>query len=92
MHKKYQDHIPCGFSYELVSVYNKFSNSIILYRGENAAYKFIEEILEEYEYCEKVMKKHFKKNLILNYGWKRKKKFDQIRHTGYVENSLKMKK
>ena len=32
---------------------------------ENAAYKFIEDILEEYEYCKKVMKKYFNKNLIL---------------------------
>ena len=32
---------------------------------ENAADKFIEDILEEYEYCKKVMKKYFNKNLIL---------------------------
>ena len=33
--------------------------------GKNAAYKFIEAIHEEYEYCQKVMKKHFNKNLIM---------------------------
>ena len=63
--KKYQDHIPCSFDYKLVCVDDKFSKSIVLYRGEIAAYKFIEEIHEEYECCKKVMKKHFNKNLIL---------------------------
>ena len=61
---KYQDRVPCSFPYKPVCVDNKFSNPIVLYRGENAAYKFIEEILKEYEYCKKVMKKH-NKNLIM---------------------------
>ena len=38
---------------------------IVVFRGENAAYEFIEAILKEYEYCKKVMKKHFNKNLIM---------------------------
>ena len=63
--KKYQDHVPCSFAYKLNCVDNKFSKAIILYRGENAAYKFIEAILKEYEYCKKVMKKHFNKNMIM---------------------------
>ena len=49
--KKYQVHISCSFAYRLVCVDDKFSQPIVAYRGENAAYKFIEEILEEYEYC-----------------------------------------
>ena len=36
------------------------------FRGENAAYKFIKAILKEYEYCKKVAKKHFTKNLIMS--------------------------
>ena len=63
--KKYQDHIPCSFAYKLICVGDKFSKSIIFYRVENAAYKFIEAILKEYEYYKKVMKKHFNKNLIM---------------------------
>ena len=39
--KKYQDHIPCSFAYKLVYVDEKFSKQIVLYRGNNAAYKFI---------------------------------------------------
>ena len=43
--KKYQDHIPCSFAYKLVCVDDKFSKLIVVFRGENAAFKFIEAIL-----------------------------------------------
>ena len=64
--KKYQDHIPCSFAYKLVCVDDKFSKPIVVFRGENAAYKFFEAILEAYVYCKKVMKKHFNKSLIVS--------------------------
>ena len=64
--KKYQYHIPCSFAYKLVCVDDKFTKSIVVFRGENAAYKFIEAILKKYEYCKKLMKKHFNKNLIMS--------------------------
>ena len=35
-------------------------------QGENDAYDFIEAILKEYEYCKKVIKKPFNKNLIMS--------------------------
>ena len=37
-----------------------------MYRGKNAAYKFIEAVLEEYDYCKRIMKKHFNKNLVMS--------------------------
>ena len=49
----------------LLCVYNNFSKPIFVYVYKNAAYRFIETILKEYEYCKKVMKKHFNKNLIM---------------------------
>ena len=61
-----KDHIPCSFAYILVCVDDRFTKPLVLYRGENAAYKFIEAILKDYEYRKKVMKKHFNKNLIMN--------------------------
>ena len=64
--KKYQDHIPCGFGYKLVCVDDKFTKPIVVLSCENAAYKFIEAILKVYQYCKKVMKKHFNKNLIMS--------------------------
>ena len=33
---------------------------------KNAAYRFIEAILEECDYCKKIIKKHFNKNLIMS--------------------------
>ena len=66
MLKKYQDHIPCSFTYKLVCVDDKFNKSIVAFRGENTAYEFIKAILKEYQYCKKVMKKHFNRNLIMS--------------------------
>ena len=63
--KKHQDHIPCSFAYKLVCVEDKFSKLIVVFRGEGAAFIFIEAILKEYEYCKQVMKTHFNKNLIM---------------------------
>ena len=63
--RKYQYHIPCGFAYKLVCVDNKSNKDIVLYRGKNAAYKFIKCIFKEYGYCRNVMKKHFNKNLVV---------------------------
>ena len=37
----------------LFCVDDEFTKPIVVFRGENAAYKFIEAILKEYEYCEK---------------------------------------
>ena len=34
--------------------------------GKNAVNRFIEKILEEYDYCRKVIKKHFNKNLVMS--------------------------
>ena len=64
--EKYQDHIPCSFAYRLVCVDNKFSKKVVLYRGKNAVYKFIKAILEEYDYCKKMIKEHFHKNLTMS--------------------------
>ena len=64
--KKYQNHIPCSFVYKLFCVDDEFTKPIVVFRGENAAYKFIEAILKQYQYCKKVMKKHFNKNLIMS--------------------------
>ena len=65
--RKYQDHVPCSFAYKTACIDNKFSNKVVLYRGKNAVYKFIKSILNEYNYCRKVIKKYFnEKNLIMS--------------------------
>ena len=47
--KKYQDHITCSFACKLVCVDDKFSKPIVVFRGENTAFRFFEAILKEYE-------------------------------------------
>ena len=64
--KKYQGHIPCSFAYKFVCVDDKFSKLIVVFKGENVAFRFIEVILKEFEYCKKVMKKHFNDNFIMS--------------------------
>ena len=56
--EKYQAHIPCSFAYKFACV--------VLYRGKNVIYWFIEAILNEYDYCKKMVKKHSNKNLIMS--------------------------
>ena len=44
---KYQDHVPCSFAYNVVCVDDEFTKPILVFRGKNAAYEFIEKILKE---------------------------------------------
>ena len=64
--KTYQDHIPCSFAYKIVCIDDGFTKRVVVYRGENAAYEFIKEILKEYKYCRKVINKHCNKKLIMS--------------------------
>ena len=64
--KKYQDHNPCSFAYKRVCINERFTEPLVVFRGENAAYVFIKAILNDYEYCKKIMKKRFNKNLIMS--------------------------
>ena len=48
--KKNQDHVPCSFAYKVVCIDDMFTNPIIVFRGENAAYQFVKAILKEYLY------------------------------------------
>ena len=40
--QKNQDHIPCSLAYKLLCVDDKFARPIVVFRGEYAAYDFIE--------------------------------------------------
>ena len=62
----YQTHIDCGYGYKVVCHYNsKLSKATNVYRGEGAVYKFMEKMLEKVEYCKKMVKKHFNRNLTI---------------------------
>ena len=82
--KKYQDHVPCSFAYKLVCVDDKFSKSIVVFRGENAANEVYKAILKEYQFRKKVVKKHFNKNWIMS---EEEEQF-QLSIAGLVKNLL----
>ena len=86
---KNENHIPCSFAYKVVCVDDSFSKLVVLYRGKNVVYKFIERILEKYVCCKKVMNEHFNKNLVMSV--EDEKYFNQEISVGYVINYLLMK-
>ena len=56
----YQKHTDCGYCYKLVCCYDeKYTKTEQIYRGQNAAYKFMEDLLHEVKYCKRVIKKTF---------------------------------
>ena len=60
----YQKHTDCGYGYKVVCCYDdKYSKPVQIYRGENAVYKFMENMLEEVNWCKQTMKKRFNKPL-----------------------------
>ena len=60
----YQKHTDCGFGYKVVCCYDdKYTKPVQIYRGENAVYKFMENMLEEVNWCKSKIKKHFNKPL-----------------------------
>ncbi|KAL9963656.1 hypothetical protein ACROYT_G027183 [Oculina patagonica] len=60
----YQKHRDCGYGYKVVCCYDdKYTKPAQIYRGEKAVYKFMEKMLDEVDYCKKVMRKHFNKPL-----------------------------
>ena len=62
----YQTHEDCGCGYKVICCYDdKYSKPIQTYRGENAVYKFTEEMLKEVEYCKAVIKERFNKPLVM---------------------------
>ena len=50
----------------LVCIDDKFSKPVVLDRGENTVYKFIEAIFKEYDYYKRVIEKYFNKNLVMS--------------------------
>ena len=63
--KNYHEHVPCSYVYKVICTDDRYSKSIVVFRGENAAYEFIKAVLKEYKYCRKIIKKHFNKNLVM---------------------------
>ena len=60
-----RNHIACSFGYKLVYVDDMFNNPFKSYIGEDATYNYIDSMIKESKYCSQVMKKHFKKDLVM---------------------------
>ena len=61
-----QKHTDCGYGYKVVCCYDdEYSKPVQVFRGENAVYKFMENMLEEVDWCKQTMEKHFNKPLIM---------------------------
>ena len=63
--RKYHEHVPCSYAYKVICIGDRFTKSIVVFRGENTAYEFTKAVLKEYKYCRKIIKKHFHKNLVM---------------------------
>ena len=53
------------FAYKVVSINDNFSKKVVLYRRENAIFRLIGKLFEEYEYRQQIIKKYFDENLIM---------------------------
>ena len=84
--KKYQQHIPCRFTYKVLCIDDRFSKPIVLYRGKNAVNRFIKVNHKEYRYCRKVMKKQSNKDLVMSV--ENEKDLNQVINAGYVRDCL----
>ena len=63
---KYQKHIACSYGYKLAYVEDTFSKPIKTNSGKNSVYNFINNMTGESKYCTDLMKKCFKKELVMN--------------------------
>ena len=63
----YQEHQPCGYGYKVVCHQDQsYSRPFQYYRGKDVIEEFNKKMTEEVKNCQKVMKKHFNKKLIMN--------------------------
>ena len=62
----YQNYVPCGYSYKLACVDDKFTKNAVVYRGKDCVKYFINQMLTTYEHCMKIKKRHFNKNLVMS--------------------------
>ena len=64
--EKYQKHTACSFGYKVVCHYDKqYSRDTVIYRGANPINKFIKSMFKEVKNCQKVIKDHFNKPLVM---------------------------
>ena len=90
----YQEHKACGYGYKIVCKYDdKYSKPTKIYRGPDAVYKMIENLLEKEKEIQEIIKQNFNKEMIISEKKKKKKKKKKIlkmlKHVIYVTKSTK---
>ena len=61
---KCQKHNACSYGYKVVCCYNDtYSKPVQVYRGEDSINKFMQQILSEMQYCQRIISTKFKKPL-----------------------------
>ena len=84
----YQEHKACGYGYKIVCQYDdKYSKPYKSYRGENAVYKLIENLLEEQKEIKKIIKQNFNKEMII--CKKEQNDFKNAKSCHYAKKSTK---
>ena len=64
--EKYQMHKACSFGYKVVCHYDeKYSSNLVIYRGEDCIEKFMKCMFEEVKNCQRIIREHFNKPLIM---------------------------
>lgn len=64
---KYQKHTGCSYGYKLVCYYDDtYSKPVKIYRGEDSIETFMQQMLSEVQYCQKIIRTKFKKPLVMS--------------------------
>ena len=71
-HKKLIHHIltiiktkfSCRYTYKVVFV-DRYSKLVVIYRGQDVVYRFIDTMLGDRIYCREVIEKHFNRSLVM---------------------------
>ena len=62
--EKYQKHTACSFGYKVVCHYDeKYSEDVVIYRGEDCIQKFMKCMFEEVKNCQSIIRDNFNKPL-----------------------------
>ena len=63
-----QEHTDCSYGYKVVCCHdNQYSKPTIIYRGERAVYKFMQELLKEVEECKNIAATQFNKPRLMTH-------------------------
>ena len=63
--KKYHEHVPCSYAYEVFCIDDRFSKPIVVFRGKMLLMNLWKQFFKSISIVKKITKKHLNKNLVL---------------------------